>query len=302
MDPLIGVGWAAGSALAYAAVSIFARLGLQGISPIGSSLITMWFSLLPAAALALLFAWDDLAALPLSALPWLAALAAVNFLVARTLGLYAIDRIGATRSTTIRGTSAVFAAVFAIALAGERPGLLVLAGTLVVVVGLSVALERGGAPAGGETGRRSALWGYLIAFGSAVGFGGTNVLARQMTESYGSPLMISAVSMLFGIALLAPLGGGEAVRSIRALRSNPRFFVFTALTGLAAGLGVITMYYAVSVGPVTVVSPIIFSSPLLTIGLSLLLIPEMENITRRLAFGTALTVGGVIMVVLGGAA
>lgn len=301
MNPLIGVGWAAGSALSYAAVSIFARLGLQGISPIGSSLITMWFSLLPAAALALLLAWDDLAALPLSALPWLAALAAVNFLVARTLGLVSIDRIGATRSTTIRGTSAVFAAIFAIAITGERPGALVLLGTLVVVVGLAVALERGGAPTA-ETDRRSALWGYLIAVGSAIGFGGTNVLARHLTESYGSPLMISALSMLFGIAMLSPLGGREALRSIRALRSNPRFFVFTALTGLAAGIGVITMYYSVSVGPVTVVSPIIFSSPLLTIGLSLALIPEMENITRRLTFGTALTIGGVIMVVLGGAA
>lgn len=285
------------SGLGFGSAAIFARIGMQGVSPMSSTFISVTVSFVPSIVLALAFALSDFRALPPIAIVSFLGLGAMNFLGGRTFSFQAIGRIGAARSSAILATAAVFAAVFAITLTGERPHVVVLLGTLVVVAGLAAALGKT-IFEGGQSGRIAPV-GYLMALAAAACYGGTNVFAKELTEEYGSPLMISAISLFFGIALLWPLAGKEALLSLRQSKNDPKFVVYAGLSGLAAATGVIFLYYALQRADVVVVSPIVAANPIVTLLLAQIFISRLENVTRWLYLGTAVTVTGVVLVVLG---
>ena len=285
------------SALGFGSAAIFARVGMQGVAPLPGTLISVAVSFVPAIVLVLVFALDDLKALPPVAFAWFLGLGAINFLGGRNLSYQAIGSIGAARASAILGTSAVFASVFAITLTGERPHAVVLLGTVVVVAGLVTTLGRAVLQGGGLS--RTALLGYVMALAAAACYGGTNVVVKELTIKYGSPLVISAVSLFFGILLLWPIAGREAVASLRASKGQPRFVVFAALSGLAAAAAVIFLYYALRSADVSVVSPIVSANPLVTLLLAQLFISRLEDLNRWLVMGTVVVVTGVVLVAAG---
>ena len=294
---MLAVGLSLVAGLGFASAGILARIGMQGVKPLSSTLISTVASLFPSAALALAFALPDMRALPPIAFLWLLVLGGVNFLGGRTQSYLAIDILGASRTSVILGTSTVFAAFFAITLAGERPHLVILAGTAGVVLGLIIATSD--SIRRGWSGDRRSLVGYLFALGAAASYGGTNVIARELTQEYGSPLMISAISLLFGVILLWPLAGQAAVQDLRGSGGDLALVGFAALSGLAAAAAVICLYYALQRAEVVVVSPIVSTSPLITLLLSKIVIARLENITRRVLLGATLAVMGVLLVIIG---
>jgi drug/metabolite transporter (DMT)-like permease len=294
---VLAISLALAASLGFAGSAILARAGMQGIKPLPSTLISLAVSSVPAVILALVFASSDIRALPLVALLWLLGLGAMNFLGGRTLNYLAIGRVGASRSSAILGTTAVFSAIFAISITGERPHFLVLLGTAGVVIGLVIAT--GESLRRGWSGDRRSLVGYLLALAAAVSYGGATVMAKELTLAYGSPLMVSGFGLLFGLALLSPLAGRQTVHDLRASRPNPGFVVYAGLSGLASAAAVISLYYAVQRGDVVVVAPVVAINPLMTLLLAHLFIARLENITRQLVVGTALTVIGVLIVVAG---
>ena len=287
------------SGLGFGSAAIFARIGMQGVSPLASTLISVIVSFVPSLILALVFALSDFRDLPPIALVWFLVLGAVNFLGGRTFSYQAIGRIGASRAGAILGTSAVFATVFAITITGERPHFLVLIGTAVVVAGLLTAL--GNSIREGMAADRRAALGYLLALVAAACYGGTNVIAKELTEEYGSPLMISTISLMFGIMLLWPVAGREAVSALRESRQNPKFAISAGLSGIAAATGVICLYFGLQRADVSVVSPIVSTNPIFTLILAQIFISRMENLTKWLFLGVGITVAGVIVVSLGSA-
>ncbi len=270
---------------------------MQGVNPLPSTFISVVVSFIPSLILALVFALSDFKDLPPIALAWFLLLGAVNFLGGRTISYQAIGRIGASRAGAILGVSAVFATIFAITLTGERPHFVILIGTAVVVTGLITAL--GNSIREGMAADRRAGLGYLMALVAAACYGGTNVIAKELTEEYGSPLMISTISLMFGIVLLWPVAGREAVAALRASRRHPSFAVSAGLSGLAAAAGVISLYFALERADVAVVSPIVSTNPIFTLVLAQMFISRMENLTRWLFLGVGITVAGVVVVSLG---
>lgn len=277
--------------------AILARLGTQRLQPLPSVFISVIVSAVPTIILALVFAKGDIRALPPLAFLGFLGLGAVNFLGGRAQTFGAISRIGATQSSTILSTSAVFSAIFAISLAGERPHFLVALGTAAVVVGLVIGT--GQSVRHGWVTDKRAILGYLMAVGAAASYGGTNVIAKELTQAYGSPLMISAFSLIFGVLLLAPMAGQGAVSAIRARTAGWGEFFFAGLSGLSSAVAVIALYYALQREDVVVVSPITSAYPLLTILMARIFISQLERITKRLVMGATLTLTGVIVVVIG---
>ena len=242
------------SGFGFGSAAILARIGMQRMSPLSSTLLSVLVSFCPTALLALVFAFSDIRDLPPMALIWFFSLGVLNFLGGRTSSYQAIGRIGASRTAAIQSTAAVFAAVFAITITGERPHFVVLLGTFIVVLGLTTAL--GNSIREGVSNNRGALIGFGLALVAAASYGGTNVIAKELTEEYGSPLMVSALGLLFGIILLSPLAGASTIREVKALKGNPMFALSAGLSGLAAATGVIALYFALQRSDVTVVSPI----------------------------------------------
>ncbi|HIN23478.1 MAG: hypothetical protein COA56_08510 [Dehalococcoidia bacterium] len=285
------------SGLGFGSAAIFARFGMQGMSPLSSTLVSVVVSFLPTLLLALIFALSDIKALPAVALFWFFLLGVINFLGGRNFSYQAIGRIGASRTAAVLSTSAMFAAIFAITITGERPHFVVLVGTVVVVLGLTAAL--GNSIRDGISDNRGVLIGLGLALVAAASYGGTNVIAKELTEEYGSPFMVSAFGLFFGIILLSPLAGIKTVREVRASRGNPVFALSAGLSGLAAATGVGALYFALQRADVTVVSPIVSTNPIVTLVLAQIFISRMENLTKWLFIGVGITVAGVIVVTVG---
>ena len=294
---MLAVGLALLAALGFAATAIFARVGMQGVKPLPATLISLVVGLFPALLLALVFAMPDIRALTLAGYGWLLGLGALTFIGGRVVSYVAIDMVGASRSSAILGTGVVFATIFAITLVGERPHPVLLLGTAGVVIGLVIATED--SIRLGWSRDRVSLVGYLLTLVAAASYGGGNVAAKELTEAYGSPLMITAVSLFFGVILLAPICGRQAIEAFRTSGRELRFTASAAMSGLAATLAVIALYYALQRGDVTLVAPVASITPILTLLLAKVFISRLEPITRRVLWGTVFTVGGVGVAVLG---
>ena len=287
--------------MGFGSATIFARLGMGQAGPMAIVFISLVTSFAASGILAVIFAFSDFATLPLIVLAWCVMLGAFNFLGGRNLSYLAVGRIGASRAGAIVGTSAVFASILAITITGERPHWVVPIGSVVVVLGLATALGKSildTAGAGGPT-SRTALIGYLLAFGAACCYGTTNVVVRALTLDYTSPLVVSTISLLFGMLLVAPVAAKQAVAAIPVARQSPGFLVYAGLSGLAAATGVNCTYFALQQAEVVVVAPIVSANPLFTLILASLFLSVQENVNRWLVLGTVITVGGVALVVLG---
>ena len=287
--------------MGFGSATIFARIAMPRVGPMPVVFISLVFSFLASGILAGIFAYSDFATLPLIVLAWCVMLGAFNFLGGRNLSYLAVGRIGASRAGAIVGTSAVFASILAIAFTGERPHWVVLVGTVVVVGGLATALGRNIVDSAGGSGAtsRTALVGYLLAFGAACCYGTTNVVVRALTLDYTSPLVVSTISLLFGMILVAPVAVKQTVAAIPVARQSPGFLVYAGLSGLAAATGVNCTYFALQRAEVVVVAPIVSANPLFTLILAALFLSAQENVNRWLVLGTVITVGGVALVVLG---
>ncbi len=287
--------------MGFGSATIFARLGMGTVGAMPVVFVSLVFSFAASGILAVIFALSDFAAMPLIVLAWCVMLGAFNFLGGRNLSYLAVGRIGASRAGAIVGTSAVFASILAITITGERPHWVVPIGSVVVVLGLATALGRNiiDTAGGGGATSRTALVGYLLAFGAACCYGTTNVVVRALTLDYTSPLVVSTISLLFGMLLVAPVAAKQAVAAIPVARQSPGFLVYAGLSGLAAATGVNCTYFALQQAEVVVVAPIVSANPLFTLILASLFLSVQENVNRWLVLGTAITVGGVALVVLG---
>ena len=296
--------------MGFGSATIFARQAMARVGPMPVTFYSLCFSFAASGILAVIFAPGDFIALPLIVLAWCVMLGTFNFLGGRNLSYLAVGRIGAARAGAIVGTSAVFASILAITITGERPHWVVLVGTVVVVAGLATALGKSIMESGRQSSaahpepvegrvRRAAFIGYLLAFGAACCYGTTNVVVRQLTIDYTSPLVVATISLFFGILLVAPVAGRQAVSRLGEVRQSPGFMVYAALSGLAAATGVNCTYFALQRAEVVVVAPIVSANPLFTLLLAALFLPLQENINRWLVLGIAVTVAGVALVVLG---
>jgi drug/metabolite transporter (DMT)-like permease len=253
--------------------------------------------------MALLFAFSDIGNIPEAAVFWIIGLGVINFLGGRSQNFLSANLIGASRSSLFISTQAPFAAIFAVAFTGETLNALVGLGTVGVVCGLLFA--SGGSIMEGWRTDKIYLLGYMMALGAGASYGATNVMAKQAIEVFDSPIVITAFSMLIGMIVISPLVGASAWHSGVIRDKDQGLFDslfslrFVALAGLSSGIAVIALYFAVQRADVVVVSPIVSSSPLVTLFLSHLFLSRLELVTPQLVTGTLLAIAGVALVVLG---
>ena len=248
------------------------------------------------AILAVAFARQDIGNLSATALLWILAVAVAHHFCGRPQNYLAVSIIGASRASLFFSTQAPFAAFFAIAFLGESLTGVVILGTAGVVAGLIVA--SGDSLLEGWRTERRYLFGYLAALSAGAAYGGTTIFVKKAGETFNSPLLITSISLLAGLVMLAPVVGAASTRASRIRPDGWRSLGFVALAGIAAGVGVNSLYFALQRGDVVIITPIVSASPLVTLLLAHLFISRTEKLTIRLGLGSVLTVAGVILVVL----
>ena len=291
------------AAFGFASSAVLSRQGLQAVFPLPGVMVSLIFSFLFTGIMALLFAFSDIGSIPQAALLWILGLGIVNYFGGRTQNFLSVNLIGASRASLFVASQAPFAALFAVAFTGESLHLLVGLGTVGVVGGLIFA--SGTSILEGWRGDKIFVLGYLMALGAGASYGATNVMAKQTLEVFDSPLVITMLSMLVGMLVLAPLVGASTAQSGvhrekgQGFSKNLWSLRWVALAGIASGIAVISLYFAVQRADVVVISPIVSSSPLVTLFLAHVFLTRLERVTKRLLFGALLTVGGVVLVVIG---
>jgi uncharacterized membrane protein len=69
-----------------------------------------------------------------------------------------------------------------------------------------------------------------------------------------------------------------------------------AVAGLAEGIAYMTMWRALAIGEVAVVSPLTNASSIIAVGLAAIFLRDLERVTWRMGVAAALIVAGVTMI------
>ena len=118
-------------------------------------------------------------------------------------------------------------------------------------------------------------------------------------SAIASPFVTSAYTMIFGSVMLFALALPTGISSVRGVPF--RFTGMCIIAGIFQGIANISLFQALSLAPVTVVSPTLATQSLFVLAIAHFTLSRLESITLPLIIGTTLTVAGVALVVLGAA-
>ena len=295
---MLGIALSLLGALGLAGTVVLSRRGMPGVHPLLTNVVIVLVGIPVAAVLVLAFAFPDIGEIPRAVLPWIVLLGTVQLAVGRSTGFFAVNMIGASRTSLFFGVQAPFAALLAVTLGGESLSILVAVGTAVLVVGLLLA--SGDSMLQGWRADRRYLVGCVLAVATGASAGAANVIAKTAIGVFDSPLLIACLGMVAGLIVLSPPVGVAAVldRSIRTV--DRKSLVFVSLAGLTSVAAFAAPVFAVQQVDVVVVAPLYSTFPLWTLLLSHMFIGRLENVTLRLTVGATLAVAGVVAVSLGG--
>ncbi len=277
------------SAALFAGNALCVRLALRGstaatvtLTSVATNLVTLWVVATLSGSVA--------KAVTGPALIFLVAGAFAPALARLTL-YESIDLIGVTRASTISNTTPIFAAVLAVPVLGEHLSWRVAAGTVLVVVGLSMTLR-------GENqgGLRRSRAGMLLALNTAVMASISFMLRKVGLRLLPEPTLASALTMTGALAALLPY---MALRSRQErLRADRGSLVYLIGAGLLSTGGFLAYFFALDLGDVVRVTPLSNTTPLFAVAL-LRAFRQVETVTANAFFGVLLAVSGILLVVTG---
>jgi drug/metabolite transporter (DMT)-like permease len=188
-----------------------------------------------------------------------------------------------------RGTGPLLSVVFAVALFGERPGVVALAGAALVIAGV-VVIGLAGRPVHGGRARAGVIWGLVT---------GVAIAAYTLWDAHAvqtwaiDPVILSCGTMAAEALLLAPL----AVRAgtvTTVLRTHPREVLAVSVL---SPLAYILILEAILLAPVSVVAPAREVSVVLVALAGWLLFREPHPVRRIL--GAVVVLAGVVLLLSG---
>lgn len=221
---------------------------------------------------------------------WFALLGISAYSYGRFVYYKALFTIGPPRLMTMMSTAPFLSLVLAVLFLGEQPGLAVLIGTLMVILGvISVSYE----PSEKGWFHKGILWG----FASAISLGLSTVIRKKGIAAFPDPILTVAWANLVGAVVLSSL---RPLVPAELFRWGGRSTVIAiALLGVLNSVNQVFMNIAIKLGDVSVVTPIIASSPIFSIIFTSIFLRGFERVRPAMVFGVFFTVGGMILIVLG---
>ena len=268
---------------------VLTQFGLRHIHPLSGAAISI-----PSFTLCFLLASPFLLhgeTVVWSAVPIFAAIGLV-FPALLTLLTFAANRsLGPVVTASLGNISPLFSVLLAIVVLGEPLRLWQFAGLLAIVAGVFViTITRT------QDMRNWRTWALLLPLGAAVLRGIIPPVIKIGLELWPSPIAAGLVGYIFSTMTVLTV---ERVRNGRFMAQGPiPGRLWFALTGIVNGIGTLLIYAAVGAGRVSVVVPIIAAYPIVTVGLNMLVFGRTQG-ASRLAAGAAMTVFGVVLILIG---
>lgn len=277
---------ALGSALGFAVAGVFLKRGLQHASPLAATLVSV--TVTAAVICGLAFATGDpLVALTPAIAPFLVAgLIAPG--LARLAMFVGVHRIGIARSSSVLATAPLVSMGIAIAVLGEQPSPTLLVGAGAIVAGGILLAHR--SPDDRSWRRRDMLFPALAALGFAL----RDNITRWGFRHFAHPVVAGAAAAVCSVAVMYAVGA--AARTRGGMRLEAGALGLLALAGLAEGAAYLAMWWALSIGDVSVVSPLVNAQSIFAVTLAAVFLRDLERVTWRVALAAVLLIGGVAAV------
>ncbi|MBV8418836.1 MAG: DMT family transporter [Hyphomicrobiales bacterium] len=198
--------------------------------------------------------------------------------------------MGPNIAGAVSALAPLFAVLLAVMLLGEHLRFWQLSGIAAIVAGV-VLMYTGQCQA--FTVRR--LWLLALPLGASAIRGFVQPLVKLGLERWHNPIaaVVIGYTVSSAVLILAALVPSRTPEQ----SFNRRGALWFAAVGLCNGSAVLSMYSALGRGPVSLVSPLIATYPLVTLLLSLRFL-KRERVDARLAAAVAVTVGGVVLLLI----
>jgi drug/metabolite transporter (DMT)-like permease len=225
-----------------------------------------------------------------SAVPIFAAVGLLFPAAATLLTFAANRRLGPVITGSLGNLAPVFAVLLAFVLLGEPLRLGQMLGLAIILAGV---LAITGSPGRGKAAWAS--WSVALPLVTAALRGFIQPVIKLGLAVWPSPFAAVLVGYLVSAAVVV------AALRLRTGRwrpqANARGLAWFAGVGICNGLAVLLMYAALARGPVTIVSPLVATYPLVTVAASALARHAVDS-QLRVTLGTALTVAGVALLLV----
>ena len=203
-----------------------------------------------------------------------------------------IERMGVSRSVPIQSSTPIFSVTFAMMFLGERPGVGVGMGTVLIVAG--VCLLSLGERRSGQSFKSFFQGGLVYPLTSSLSYALLPVLANVAFSYQKTPILGFACAFTAGTLLLAvtrPLlpGGGKLEADRRAV------YLFLG-AGVTTTLAAIMFWTAMSIAPVSTVLPLSRLVPLWVVLWTYLFLGGLERITSRIVLAAGMVVAGGVLI------
>lgn len=217
------------------------------------------------------------------------ALVGLFFPAAVTLLTYSGNqRMGPTITSAVSCTTPLFALSGAILFLGEHLSAGNVLGTGAIVLGMFALTWSRGALARGWP-----LWALVLPFAAAALRAVAQVLTKAGLALWHNPYAAGLIGYTVSAVVILAATRLRGPRKPTDRRALPWFFA----TGMFNGASLFLMYTALGKGKVALVSPIVATYPLFTLALSLVFLRH-ERVPPRVALGAALTVAGVVILLV----
>jgi len=277
---------AIGSAMGWAGDSVLVRFGLRRSNIFAAMLVS--YAVSTACMWTYLIATTSLEFLQSRAMIYYLISGCLQPLFARALFYEGITRIGVSRAGPLRGIEPLFATAIAIAFFQERPGWLVLAGTMLIVA--SLWLISGKQPGDAKWRLLDAIFPIGAALISAV----SQSLRKQALKIIPDPFV--AVAIVTTVSLLLLIGFVLATRRTHQLRMERNGFLFFLCAALVAVSAQVANFVALGRGDLSVIIPLLNTTPLFTVFFSALFLRALETVNGRVILGALSMVAGVVLI------
>jgi len=277
------------SAFFFGLALFLTQLGLRHVPPLSGAAVSIpssTLTLLCIAPAALAGSTPDWRALPI--------FLAVGLLFpgAVTLLTFAANRaLGPVITGTLGNLAPVFAVGIAAILLHEPLQARQIAGLLTIVAGIVMlsATRR-------EDGVRWRTWLVVLPLAAAALRGLAQPAVKLGLEIWPDPFAAALASYI--VSSLVVIAAATLRRQAPGQGTPRRFYLWFVVVGLCNGLAVLLMYAALARGPVSLVSPLVATYPLITVAASAIILRKTDR-SPRLAFAVALTVAGVALLLAG---
>ncbi|MBI3064373.1 MAG: DMT family transporter [Deltaproteobacteria bacterium] len=278
--------WAIISAAAWAADSILVRKGTAFSNPSTAALVSFFVN--TAILGPYLFFQYPLEKIFQPANLFFVVSGIIQPAIVRVLFYVGIVRLGVSRAGPIRGTSPFFSVAIAFFLFQDRPGLIVYLGGILTVAGTwLVSYKRAG----------EAKWrprDLLFPLGAAMIASVSQNIRKMGLNSTSEPIIAATVST--ATSLFCLFGSVLFSGNMRSIQINRPCLPYYGGAAVFALIGQLCTFIALNGGQISVVAPLINTTPLFVIGLTALFLRGEEKINRSVVIGVVLLVAGLVAI------